>query len=405
MPTTSTGARRILGRSIALAAIGAAVFAGLPGGQAQAGPAHVSKTRIQAAAPVSVARAQAKKPARLAPAITVKSTQVAAPFNLALSHEGVLVADGGLNQVGALQSNGSISPIVTGQVGATGVAVSKDQRWLAVTTTTTNEETFENTASGVDLLGPWGRRVHADTLAYEKKYNPDGNVSYGTPNPSQCVKDAFENVGIPASYKGMIDSHAYSVVAVGNNWVVADAGANALFKVTPDGKVSTLAVLPAFDAKITQEIADEVNLPACVVGIPYKFESVPTDVEVGRDGNLYVTTLSGGPEGGPTGTGRLFSVNPVTGKYKLLSSGFSGATNLAIGSFGEVYVAEFYTGEITAYFHGVQWGVVKLPNVIALEAGKHKGTLWAATLDFGGQSTIVTIDLLKCGRAPSSVRR
>jgi hypothetical protein len=46
-----------------------------------------------------------------------------------------------------------------------------------------------------------------------------------------------------------------------------------------------------------------LGLPACVVGKTFNFEPVPTDVELGRDGLLSVSSLPGGPEdeslGGP----------------------------------------------------------------------------------------------------------
>ncbi len=48
--------------------------------------------------------------------------------------------------------------------------------------------------------------------------------------------------------------------------------------------------------KVTKESAAALELPDCVVGVTYAFEPVPTDVEVGKDGYLYVTTLPGGPE-------------------------------------------------------------------------------------------------------------
>ena len=59
----------------------------------------------------------------------------------------------------------------------------------------TNEATFENTASGLNIWGPRGKRVHADTLAYEKANNPDKINHYGVDNPSQCVIDALTAAG------------------------------------------------------------------------------------------------------------------------------------------------------------------------------------------------------------------
>jgi hypothetical protein len=62
--------------------------------------------------------------------------------------------------------------VASGQVGASGVAQSGDGRWLTVAVTTTDEATFTNTASGVNLLGPGGARVYADTLEYSASSTP-----------------------------------------------------------------------------------------------------------------------------------------------------------------------------------------------------------------------------------------
>jgi hypothetical protein len=67
------------------------------------------------------------------PTPVVKSTALAAPFNLALNHGQVYVADGGLNLVGKLKADGSIKTIADKQPGASGVATSKDGRYLAFT--------------------------------------------------------------------------------------------------------------------------------------------------------------------------------------------------------------------------------------------------------------------------------
>ena len=314
------------------------------------------------------------------PKPVVRSDQLAAPFNLSVSGHSVYVADGGLNLVGRLTRSGGISPIATDQPGASGIARSSDGRRLAFTTTVTNEDTFENTASGLHVWGPRGSRVFADTLAYEQANNPDAVNHYGVDNPSQCVIDAFTAAQFPYDYTGAIDSHAYSVASWGRSWVVADAGANALLKVSNDGDISTLAVLPPQPTTITAAMAGALGFPACVVGVTYAFEPVPTDVEVGRDGYLYVTTLPGGPESPVLGArGALWKVDPRSGAATKIAGGFLGATNLALGSHGEIYVAELFAGQVSVVKHGSVSPYVMLPGVVAVETGSD-GSLWAGTL-------------------------
>jgi hypothetical protein len=334
---------------------------------------------------------------RSTPTPIVKSDQLAAPFNLAINHGKVYVADGGLNFVGRLRSDGSIKHIADDQPGASGVATSADGRYFAFTTTVTNPETLENSASAVHIWGPRGSRVDADTLAYEQAKNPDQVNTYGVLNPSQCVADFFnehaDELG-PVNYPGQVDSHAYSVTAWGDKFVLADAGANDLLKIDRKGRISTLAVLPVQPTAITADFAKANGLPDCAVGVTYNFEPVPTDVEVGNDGFLYVTVLPGGPEGPELGArGKVYRVNPWTGRMHVVASGFLGATNLAIGKHGAIYVAELFGGKISVVRHGHVSTYVELPGVVAVETSR-RGQLWAATLgneDPPAPGTIVKI--------------
>ena len=99
--------------------------------------------------------------------------------------------------------------------------------------------------------------------------------------------------------QGGIDSHAYSVASWGNKWLVADAGGNDLLLVDNKGHISTLAVLPPQPViRSPRRAPSTLGVdPECFVGSTYGFEPVPTDVEVGNNGMLYITTLPGGAGG------------------------------------------------------------------------------------------------------------
>ncbi len=343
--------------------------------------------------PPTTASAGGGHPSR-PPTPVVRSDQLGAPFNLDVSGHSVLVADGGLNLVGRLARDGSITTIAADQPGASGIARSEDGKRLAWTTTVTDYTTFENSASGLTIRGPRGRTVYADTHAYETAHNPDSVNHYGVDNPSQCVIDAFTAAGFPYDYDGAVDSHAYSVAAYRDGWVVADAGANVLWRIGNDGSIRTLAVLPPQPTTITAEMAAGLGLPDCVVGTTYAFEAVPTDVEVGRNGSLYVTTLPGGPESPVLGArGAVWRVDPRSGSARQVAGGFLGATNLALGRHGEIYVAELFAGQVSVVRHGRSTPWVSLPGVVAVETGP-SGDVWAATLgneDPPAPGTIVRI--------------
>jgi streptogramin lyase len=90
-----------------------------------------------------------------------------------------------------------------------------------------------------------------------------------------------------------------------------------------------------------------VEVPACVVGHEYAFEPVPTDLEFGPDGRLYVTSLPGGPEDPSLGArGAVFRVNPSTGSVKVWAEDLLSPTGLAIADDGDVYVASMFGNEI-----------------------------------------------------------
>ncbi len=343
---------------------------------------------------------------RPAPTPSVELDGLAAPFNLALKGGRTYFADGGLNLVGRLKSGGTYATIAADQPGASGVALSRNGKTIAFTTTVSPPDSMEITDSGLNIWGPRGQRVYADTLAYETAKNPDKINTYGVANPSPCVVDALTGLGFPVSYRGGIDSHAYSVAAWAGGWVVADAGSNALFRVNGAGKISTLSVLPPQPAKITQAFATKYGLPDCVIGVTYAFEAVPTDVEVGRDGHLYVTTLPGGDEGPELGArGKVWRVDPATGRAKVLAEGLAGATNLALGRHGEIYVSEFFGGQISVVERGRVKPYLTLPGVVAVETSS-SGELWAATLGSGPTSPGTIVKISKGGwHRQATIRR
>ncbi len=195
----------------------------------------------------------------------------------------------------------------------------------------------------------------ADLASYEREENPDGEQHYGFgPDVSDaCLAEwpAFP----PARYQGGLDSNPYAVAIRGDKAYVADAGANAILEVDIEtGDVDTLAVLPPRPAVIPAGTKIPVDMegttmevPACVVGHEYAFEPVPTDLEFGPDGRLYVTSLPGGPEDPSLGArGAIFRVNPSTGSTKVWAEDILSPTGLAIADDGDVYVASMFGNEI-----------------------------------------------------------
>ena len=144
-------------------------------------------------------------------------------------------------------------------------------------------------------------------------------------------------------YTGIKDSHPYAVTPTFFGWYIADAAVNDILFVSWFGQVRTVAVLPAqAPVLVTAEAAasGEQPLPPCVVGSTFIAEPVPTDVEIGPGGNLYVSTLPGGPEDPSLGArGSVYKVSPWRGKVSQIATGFAGAANLAVSPWGQIYVS------------------------------------------------------------------
>ncbi len=198
-------------------------------------------------------------------------------------------------------------------------------------------------------FGPRGRAYPiADVYAFEKKRNPDRRYTYGFRGISKkCAKQVPPEMG-PATYKGVVDSHAYGLEVRGRTTYIADAGGNDILKVGPRGKISVVAVLPPVPVKVTRQMAEGAGLPKCTIGKHYRFEAVPTDVEVGPGGWLYVSSLPGGPEDGSAGAhGSVVKVNPRNGKVVTVAKGLVSATGVGVGPRGDVFVSQMFAGMIS----------------------------------------------------------
>ncbi len=238
------------------------------------------------------------------------------------------------------------------------------------TSSTSDPTTHEPSASALNRLKKDGSPVLVrDILDYESQHNPDANVSYGFPHidPS-CASQWPVDVAGPPQYTGILDSHPYAVAIDGRHNYVADAAANAIFDISKNGKLRVVAVLPPQPSVVTAAAATAQNLPACAVGLTYNFEPVPTDVEIGRDGYLYVTTLPGGPEDSSLGArGSVYRIDPKSGKMRRVATGLQGATNLAIGPRGQIYVSEIFGGKVSQIVHGAPKTLIELPTPAGLE--------------------------------------
>lgn len=317
---------------------------------------------------------------------TISSAYVG-PLQFAVAGRHIFVAD---SFTSTLNLVGRSKPIATGPGNGGDIAGVAVDKWSGALAYTSNNASHSRTK--LTILQRGHKPVVADLSGFERKYNPDQVNHYGVDHPTQCVRKALNKMHIPVRYTGIVDSHAYSVTSIGHgSWAVADAGGNDVLKVDRHGHVSLLSVLPRQPFKVTKAFAAASGLPTCVVGVTYNFEPVPTDVEVGRYGALYVTTLPGGAEAPGGAPGKVYRVGWHHAKQ--IASGFNGAVNLAIDRHGTIYVAEIFTGTIAKVWCGKPVRVGKVPSIVAIEYshGRFYASTAPAATGGKGPGTIVQL--------------
>jgi hypothetical protein len=343
------------------------------------------------AAPAAANRSHHSSPPVLSPPV---ATGLAGPLQLAVARNGTIFVaqdfaailtriarDGGRTDL-ASNPGGEIAGVDVGKRGA-------------VYYTTTNQDAQGNTiASALNVLKHGTSSQVADLFAFESANNPDQVNTYGFESiPDACAAQLPPEVG-PPSYTGIVDSHPYSVAVSGRHIYIAEAAGNDILDVSSKGHVRVVAVMPPQPTVATPEVVAALHLPDCVTGLTYDFEPVPTDVEVGRNGMLYVTTLPGGPEDPSLGArGSVYKINPKTGAMTRIATGFLGATNLALGDHGQIFVSELFAGRISQVANGGPAPFVDVKDPAGLEFSH--GTLYVGYDVFnqtdGG--SIATIDL------------
>jgi hypothetical protein len=345
-------------------------------------------------ATVAPAAASASAPPKLKVVKTLSSDFVG-PLQFAVNGKQVVVAD---NLTSTLSQLGVSAPIATNpgeNHEIAGVGIDPATGAIAYTTATSVGEEGVHTASSVVIKRAGKPDVVADTFGFEQSHNPDRIIQYGAVGPiSACARKAIEKAsGGPAKYRGQLDTHPYAVTPLGGGaWAVADAGGNDILRVEPNGNVSTLAVLPPQPLKITAALAKENKLPKCVVGITYRSEAVPTDVEVGPHGKLVVSVLAGGIA--PFGSVYTLDSHGYNTPQRI-ATGIPSATNVAVDPAGNVYVASLFAGAVFEIPAGSSnpVPVLSLPGVAALEFAN--GHLYASTapavVGGSGPGTIVQL--------------
>ena len=210
---------------------------------------------------------------------------------------------------------------------------------VLITSSLGNPETGVSAARLMKVNAAGRSWVKADTLAWELAHNPDGQ--------SQTVDST---------------TNPYSVLALPGRTIVADAGANDLLEVRANGAVRTLTVFDVIhdgpDCSVRPE--NDPGTTGC--------DPTPTDVEMGPDGYLYVSGLSGEAQD----QGRIYRVDPTTGEIVRTWSGFPPLTGIAVAPDGTIYVTTlFFDNSVIRIRDGVMTkAFVPVPSDVEVGHGK-----------------------------------
>jgi hypothetical protein len=330
------------------------------------------------------------------------ATGLVGPLQLDVGRHGdVVVGQSFAALLSIVHPDGTVDTLTQDPVGVDGVAAGRGS--IAYTT-----------RSGLDS-GPLVAEVKlwhadgttetiADIAAWEAANNVDAGNQYGFQGlDDECLAQVPPDF---QPYSGAIDAHPYALLRTRGGWFVADAGVNAILKVTDDGDVSPVYVFKPQNAVVSADVAAAFGLPDCVAGATFAFEPVPTDVEYDRHGGLVASLLPGGPEDASLGArgsvvriklhghhdrrGTRHGLGWGHGHARTVASGFLGATNVAVGPRGRIYVSELFGNQISVIGRGGATPLVSVPSPAGLEY--HRGSLIAST-DVFGAGNIVSIRL------------
>ena len=199
---------------------------------------------------------------------------------------------------------------------------------------------------GMSALGPADISVSSNgavSAVIQGAGAPDDNAQFGDPgmllghlikitgtNQTASVADlpAYEATSNPDG--AQIDSDPYSVLDLGDKWIVADAAANDLLQIDANGTITTLAVFPS-------QMVDAPPFLGMPAGSQMPAESVPTTVTLGPDGAYYVGELTGFPFA--IGKARIWRVVPGQ-QPTVYATGFTNIIAIAFDANGNLYVLE-----------------------------------------------------------------
>ena len=345
----------------------------------------MSKRRTAGA--VALAAALALGVAAVAPAsasggtgkVEVVADGLTGPFGLdALGGGGFLTAESFSGEVTRVDPQGRQHTLIANAAGVSGVAKGPQHLFAVLGGPDELGQPPQGdypaaTVIRSDLKGK-NVKVLKNLLTYELNHNPDGQKQFVDGEPPDTLSNPFS-----------VNRSKYGLL-------IADGGANDVLRVNPvSGSVTPFFVPPTVkDVKACLEPGAQAN-PGTVGCDP-----VPTGIAV-TDNSVYVSTL--GAE--VPGAGRVYRLDPRTGKVRHVWKGLTAPTGIAISPSGAIYVSEVLegapegdepppgfdpstVGRITKIANGKRTHAqVTMPTGLDFRGGDLYSTAWSVALFFG----------------------
>ena len=257
-----------------------------------------------------------------------------------------------------------------------------------------------NTAAGVTAVVEWPAGGQ-DALAFAVGEYRGGRFSRLYVLVPGAEPEGITPLSDPMEPGGLVNP--YDLVLLGDDFIVSDPGANALWRVTPEGEV-----LPYADFPDLGGLVDDRGV-----------EVVPTGMHLDQaagDGTIYVASLTGYPY--PPGAASIYAVRDLNGdgdaldagEVEVAATGFTAATDVATIEGG--FLVTEYSADMLALVeeHGVdeaaavpgrlvRWrdGAIEYladvvsPTSVLVDRSQDSGPRALASEEFPGR--IVAIDL------------
>jgi hypothetical protein len=152
-----------------------------------------------------------------------------------------------------------------------------------------------------------------------------------------------------------LDSNPFTFVQDNSDGTiyVADAGGNSVVSVASGSlDITTTAV---FSDRLVSFFAD---FPTNTIPISIPMEAVPTSIDIGSGGDLFVGQLTGFPF--PVGGANVYKIPAGGGDLEVYKSGFTAIVDIEFDNFGNLYVLEMAKNGLLAGFGFGDWtGAVK----------------------------------------------